>query len=59
MAWRRGSDTVVAVNLSGRTAQVEAFGGVVVLGTRREREGERVTGSLPLGPAEGVVISAD
>jgi len=56
-AWRRGERTAVAVNLGRRTAAVEGLEGRVVLGTRREREGEIVSGPLRLEPAEGYVVA--
>jgi hypothetical protein len=55
-AWHRGDRTVVAVNLSDRPAVLEGVDGRVRLGTRREREGEHVEGSLQLEPWEGVVV---
>jgi alpha-glucosidase len=55
-AWRRGERTVVALNLSDGEAAVEVPGGVVVIGTDRDRDGERVDGRLELRPSEGAVV---
>jgi alpha-glucosidase len=55
-AWRRGDRTVVAVNCSDRPGDV-AVGGEVLIGTRRERDGEAVSGPLRLEPWEAVVVS--
>jgi alpha-glucosidase len=59
-AFRRGSDVVVALNLSDSPGKVtlDGFTGEVRVGTRRERDGEAVDGRLALGPWEGAVISA-
>ena len=56
-AWRRGGDTVVALNLGGREARVDGVDGTVRIGTRRGRDGERVSGPLRLAAREGVVVS--
>jgi alpha-glucosidase len=55
-AWRRGEATLVAVNCSDLPAEA-ALAGEVLLGTRREREGLRASGSLGLEPWEAVVLS--
>jgi hypothetical protein len=55
LAWRRG-DAVVALNLSDERAVLEGLEGRVRIGTRRDRDGEQVPGSLPLEPWEGVVV---
>ncbi len=55
--WRRGERTVVTLNLSDSPASVEATDGVVVLGTRRSREGEAFSGTL--GPWEALVLEED
>ncbi len=55
LAWRRG-DAAVALNLSDDPAVVEGLDGRVRVGTRRERDGEQVSGSLRLEPWEGVVL---
>jgi alpha-glucosidase len=55
-AWRRGSSTMVAVNLSGVSVTVRVEAGVIVIGTDRSRDGETVDGDLSLGPWEGAVL---
>ena len=57
-AWRRGERTGVALNLGDGPADVEVAG-TVLLGTRRERDGERVDGTLTLEPGEGVVLELE
>lgn len=54
--WRRGDRTVVVLNCSDGPQEAEVEGDVL-LGTRREREGERMTGRLRLEPWEAVVLS--
>jgi len=49
-AWRRGQETVVAINLTAQPAQLD-LGGEVILSTSGRRE------SRGLGPWEGVVVS--
>jgi len=58
-AWRRGERVVVAVNLGDDPSEVEVAKGMVRIGTRRERDGEHVEGSLALGPWEGVIVWLD
>jgi alpha-glucosidase len=55
-AWRRGDRTVVAVNCSDLPVDV-ALEGDVLIGTRRERDGQAVGGRLRLEPWEAVVLS--
>ena len=55
-AWRRGEEVTVALNLGSEPVEIAGPHGAVVLATRREREGETVTGALRLGPAEAVVV---
>jgi alpha-glucosidase len=55
--WQRGEGTVVSINLGGSPSEVEGVEGSVALATRREREGDRVDGTLQLEPAEGVIIT--
>ncbi|HSC90554.1 MAG TPA: alpha-amylase family glycosyl hydrolase [Gaiellaceae bacterium] len=57
-AWRRGEATVVALNL-GETAAELAVRGTVLVATNRARDGERVDGSLRLGPGEAAVLDED
>ena len=54
-AWRRGRALVV-VNLSPDAATVAGIDGSVAIATRRERDGERLSGTVALGPYEGVVV---
>ena len=56
-AWRRGDETVVALNLGQEDAGVHHVEGVIALSTNRERDGEMVTGTLELGAHEGVVLT--
>jgi len=58
-AWRRGDRTVVAVNVSDRPTEAilgGGAGGEVLVGTRREWDGQDVGGSVPLGAWEAIVI---
>jgi alpha-glucosidase len=57
-AWQRGSDTTIALNLSGNSLRVPAIRGAIVISTTRSREGERVAGGLALGPWEGAICSS-
>jgi alpha-glucosidase len=54
--WRRGSSTIVAVNLSGVSVTVPVEAGVIAIGTDRSRDGETVGDDLSLGPWEGAVL---
>jgi alpha-glucosidase len=55
-AWRRGEGSVVAVNLGSEQVEIEGIDGSIAIATRRDRDGEDVTGSLALGPAEGAIV---
>jgi alpha-glucosidase len=55
-AWRRGERFRVALNLSDRETRLAAWEGTVAIGTRRDRDGERVGRQLTLRPWEGVLI---
>ncbi len=57
-AWRRGTGTLVALNLSDRSVEVGGVEGRVALGTDRARDGEPVAGALRLGPWEGAVVGS-
>jgi alpha-glucosidase len=57
--WRRGERVVVALNLGGDPARVEMANGILRISTRRERDGERVAGSLTLDPWEGAIAWLD
>jgi alpha-glucosidase len=56
-AWvyRRGDGVLVALNLGAEEATIPARG-TIVIGTRRVRDGEKLSGTLALGPREGVVL---
>jgi alpha-glucosidase len=56
-AWRRGDGTAAAVNLSDADVKVDGLEGTVLVATDRGRDGERVDGSLRLGPWEGAVLA--
>ena len=58
-AWRRGDGTAAAVNLSGAEVEVAGLGGSVLVATDRSRDGERVDGTLRLGPWQGAVLALD
>jgi alpha-glucosidase len=58
-AWRRGERVMVALNLGDDPAELDVPDGMVRIGTRRERDGERVRGSLTLGPWEGAIVWLD
>jgi hypothetical protein len=49
---------VVALNLSGEPVTVDGVAGRVLICTQRRRDGERVAGSLELGPWTGAVVAA-
>jgi alpha-glucosidase len=55
-AWKRGESVVVAINLGDDTATLEGLDAMIRIGTDRLRDGETVTGSLPLRPGEGAVL---
>jgi alpha-glucosidase len=57
-AWRRGEGVYVGVNLGSGPVEIDGVVGSVALATAHGREGQRVTGRLPLGPAEGAVVEA-
>ncbi len=56
-AWRRGDLTVVALNHTASPAEMPVGGGVVLLGTRRHRDRERIADRIRLEPWEAVVMS--
>jgi alpha-glucosidase len=53
-AWRRGERTAVAINLSPDPVELD-LGGTILLGSRRERDGE-VADRVRLEPSEAVVL---
>jgi alpha-glucosidase len=55
-AWRRGESTAAAINLSDREVTIDGLDGSILVATGRSRDGERVHGSLRLGPWEGAVV---
>jgi alpha-glucosidase len=54
-AYRRGERAAVALNLSDDPVVVPGLTGRVAIGTDRARDGEALSGSVALGPWEGVV----
>jgi len=59
--WRRGSGTVIALNLSDSPTRVGLPGAdyAVAISTERERDGAIVEGGVDLGPWEGVVFETN
>ena len=58
-AWRRGTGTVVVVNHGEAPATLSLGTGEVLIGTNRERAGERVDGAVRLEPWEAVVVAEE
>jgi alpha-glucosidase len=58
-AWRRGSQTAAALNLSDAPVEVEGLRGTVLVGTDRGRDGEETGTALALGPWEAAVVAVD
>lgn len=58
-AWRRGKETLVALNHVDAPSMLPLDAGEILIGTERGRAGERVDGSVRLDPWEAVVIAAD
>jgi alpha-glucosidase len=56
-SWRRGGQTIVALNHTGAPVDVTAGEGEVLLSTRREREGELIVDRVRLEPWEALVMS--
>jgi alpha-glucosidase len=56
LVYRRGSATVVALNLSRSRASVELSGEILLTTELDGREGERVEGSLSLRAGEGAIL---
>ena len=56
-AWRRGADTLVALNLSDEVTETTVPAGTILIGTDRLRDGETVGESLRLGAWEGAVLA--
>jgi alpha-glucosidase len=59
LAYRRGDAHTVVLNLGAAAATVDGVDGTVVIGTRRARDGEPVSGSLTLDAAEGAVLAPE
>lgn len=55
--WRRGEHTLVALNHSETPIDVAVAPGEVLVGTRRERDGELVSGTIRLDPWEALVVA--
>jgi alpha-glucosidase len=55
-AYRRGADTVVALNLTGSPARVSGVSGRVLLAADRSLDGSRAVASLSLAPWAAVVV---
>jgi alpha-glucosidase len=57
-AWRRGDSVSVVLNMTDTATELVGFEGRIVIGTRRERDGETVDGVLRLGEWEGVLLDS-
>jgi alpha-glucosidase len=55
--WARGPRLTVALNLSDDEAELHVPDHDVLIGTTRERDGERVAGTVRLEPWEGLVLA--
>jgi alpha-glucosidase len=55
-AWRRGSRTTVALNLSADEASIQEVDGTVTVSTSPGRKGEQLGGTASLDPWEGIVV---
>ena len=55
-AWQRGGSATVVLNMSEGPAEVVIFEGTIRSCTDRNREGERVDGTLSLAPWTGAVV---
>jgi alpha-glucosidase len=58
-AWRRGPETLVAVNLSDDVVEVPTEPSTIQIGTDRSLDGAEVSGPLSLSPWQGVVFRPD
>jgi len=58
-----GRRWLVALNLGGQPAELSltalGAGGEIVVGTKRERQGQRVAGQLTLAGDDGVIVRLD
>jgi alpha-glucosidase len=59
LAYQRGDQTVIALNLGTEPKTLDGITGTIRVGTRRARAEETVTGTLTLAPSEGVVVLLD
>ncbi|HEY3724227.1 MAG TPA: alpha-amylase family glycosyl hydrolase [Acidimicrobiia bacterium] len=59
LTYGRGERTVIALNLGAEAETVADVTGIVRVGTRRARDGERVDGKLTLEPGEGAIVLLD
>ena len=57
LAYQRGAGHVVVLNLGAAAVIVPGISGTIAIGTRRERDGEPVTGTVTLAPNEGAVLA--
>jgi alpha-glucosidase len=59
--WRRGAGTVVALNLSDDPVEtaLTTSSSQIAIGTNRSRDGAAATGTISLGPWEGVVVQVN
>jgi alpha-glucosidase len=55
-AWRRGTKTLVAVNLSDQVVAIGLEPATILMATDRRRDGEHVQRELTLGPWQGAVL---
>ena len=55
-AFRRGSRTVVALNLSDEPGRLDGVFGAIAISTDRQRDAEKIDGRLEIEPWQGVVL---
>ena len=55
-AFRRGSRTVVALNLSDEPGRLDGVSGAVAISTDRHHDGDKIDGRLELEPWQGAVV---
>jgi alpha-glucosidase len=56
-AWRRGTETVVALNLGETATSADVGPGTILLATDRTRDGEEVDDAVTLEPWTGLVVA--
>ncbi|WP_409496640.1 alpha-amylase family glycosyl hydrolase [Amycolatopsis sp. cmx-11-12] len=54
--WRRGENTIIALNFSDTNVTLTQTTGAIVLSTQRHRDGTAVAGSVELQAHEGIVL---